>query len=179
VKIAVTPSSPMTDDAAALHATLSAALPVLQTHCHEPWWLIGSAALHVSGVLDIRVHDIDVLVTDADAMRLLAHWRERIDDAFQPERTDLFRSRFGRIGGFALPVEVMGNLELRRGGEWQPVWPTDRIEVEWRGLYLAVPGLSAQCVILETFGRPKDLAKAEAVRRHLPSALAPGTSSLP
>lgn len=172
-------SSPMTDDATALHATLSAALPVLHSHCREPWWLIGSAALHVSGVPDIRVHDVDVLVTDADAVRLLAHWRERIDDAFQPERTDLFRSRFGRIGGFALPLEVMGNLELRRAGEWQPVWPSDRELVPWRGLSIATPSLAAQCVILEAFGRPKDLAKAEAVRRHVRSALAPGTSSLP
>lgn len=163
----MTPSSPMTDDAAALHATLSAALPVLQTHCREPWWLIGSAALHVSGVPDIRVHDIDVLVTDADAVRLLAHWRERIDDAFRPDRTDLFRSRFGRVGGFALPLEVMGNLELHRAGEWRPVWPADRETIAWRGLSVPVPSLQAQCAILEDFGREKDLAKAEAVRRYL------------
>ncbi len=158
---------PMTADAAALHATLSAALPVLQTHCRDPWWLIGSAALHVSGVPDIAVHDIDVLVTDADAVRLLAHWRERIDETFQPERTDLFRSRFGRIGGFALPLEVMGNLELRRAGEWRPVWPADRVTITWCGLTMHVPSLQAQSAILESFGRPKDVAKAEAVRRYL------------
>jgi hypothetical protein len=158
---------PMTADAAALHATLSAALPVLQTHCRDPWWLIGSAALHVSGVPDIAVHDIDVLVTDADAVRLLAHWRERIDETFQPERTDLFRSRFGRIGGFALPLEVMGNLELLRDGAWWPVWPADREVIEWLGLTVPVPSLQAQCAILESFGRVKDLAKAEAVRRFL------------
>jgi hypothetical protein len=173
------PSSPLLESASDLHAALSAILPVLHSHCRDPWWLIGSAALHVSGVPDIAVHDIDVLATEADATRLLAHWRERIDDAFQPERTDLFRSRFGRIGGFALPLEVMGNLELRRAGEWQPVWPADRELVQWRGLSMGTPSLAAQCVILEAFGRPKDLVKAEAVRRHLRSALAPGTSSLP
>ncbi|PKM09024.1 MAG: hypothetical protein CVV14_01605 [Gammaproteobacteria bacterium HGW-Gammaproteobacteria-4] len=160
-------SAPMTADAVALHATLSAALPVLHAHCCEPWWLIGSAALHVSGVPGIAVHDIDVLVSDADAVRLLAHWRERIDDAFQPERTDLFRSRFGRIGGFALPLEVMGNLELLRDGEWQPVWPADREAIEWHGLTVPVPSLPAQCVILESFGRPKDIAKAVALRQRL------------
>jgi len=157
--------TPLTDNAAALHATLSAALPVLHARCREPWWLIGSAALHVSDVPGIAVHDIDVLVDDADAVRLLAHWRERIDEAFQPERSDLFRSRFGRIGGFALPLEVMGNLELLRDGEWQPVWPADREMVEWCGLTVPVPSLAAQCAILEDFGRPKDIAKAEAVRQ--------------
>lgn len=170
-------SAPMTAGAVALHTTLSAALPALHHNCRDPWWLIGSAALHISGVPDIAVHDIDVLVTDADATRLLAHWRDRIDDAFQPERTDLFRSRFGRVTGFALPLEVMGNLELRRAGEWQPVWPADRELVQWRGLSMATPSLAAQCVILEAFGRPKDLVKAEAVRRHLRGALAPGTLS--
>ncbi len=161
------PSSPLLESASNLHAALSAILPVLHSHCREPWWLIGSAALHVSGVLDIHVHDIDVLVTDADAVRLLAHWRERFDHAFQPERTDLFRSRFGRIGGFALPVEVMGNLELCRAGEWQPVWPADREAIAWCGLTVPVPSLQSQCAILESFGRPKDVAKAEAVRRYL------------
>lgn len=161
------PSSPLLESASDLHAALSAILPVLHSHCRDPWWLIGSAALHVSGVPDIAVHDIDVLVTDADATRLLAHWRERIDAAFEPERTDLFRSRFGRIGGFALPVEVMGDLELFRDGAWRMVWPADRDMVEWCGLTVPVPSLAAQCAILESFGRPKDIAKAEAVRRHL------------
>ncbi|PIX61130.1 MAG: hypothetical protein COZ47_03690 [Lysobacterales bacterium CG_4_10_14_3_um_filter_64_11] len=150
-----------------MHTTLSAALSALQIHCREPWWLIGSAALHVAGVPDIAVHDVDVLVSDGDAMRLLAQWHERIDSAFQPERGDLFRSRFGRVSGFALPVEVMGNLELFRAGGWQAVRPTDREMVEWQGLLVAVPSLGAQCAILESFGRPKDLAKAEQLWRYL------------
>lgn len=156
-----------TDNAAALRATLGAALPVLHCRCREPWWLIGSAALHISGVPGIEVHDIDVLVADADAVRLLAGWHERLDDAFQPERTDLFRSRFGRVDGFALPLEVMGDLKLRRDGEWQLVRPTDRILIRWQGFSVPVPSLPAQRAILESFGRAKDLAKAEVVRRHL------------
>lgn len=165
--MAMTPALPQQGSAAGLHATLSAIVPLLHGHCDDPWWLIGSAALNISGVPDIAVHDVDVLVSDADAVRLLAHWHQRIDNAFQPERTDLFRSRFGRIGGFALPVEVMGNLELHRAGEWQPVRPTDREVIEWRGLSVPVPSLHAQCAILEAFGRPKDMAKADAVRRLL------------
>ena len=161
------PSRPSTDCAAAVQATLSAILPALYHHCREPWWLIGSAALHVSAVPGITVHDIDVLVADADAVRLLAHWHERIDDAFQPERPDLFRSRFGRISGCALPVEVMGNLELFRDGTWQPVRPADRKVVEWRGLSVPVPSLAAQCAILESFGRAKDIARAHAVKQML------------
>lgn len=163
----MTPASPLRESTSDLHAALSAILPVLHSHCREPWWLIGSAALHISGVPDIAVHDVDVLVADADAMRLLAHWHERIDSAFHPERTDLFRSRFGRIGGFALPVEVMGDLELFQDGAWQMVRPADRELIEWRGLTLPAPSLPAQCAILESFGRPKDLAKAEAVKGYL------------
>ncbi|MDP1696443.1 MAG: hypothetical protein Q8L45_01430 [Xanthomonadaceae bacterium] len=161
------PSPPLIAPAAAVQATLSAIVPTLHHHCREPWWLIGSAALHVAGVPDIAVHDIDVLVSDADAVRLLAHWHERIDNAFQPERSDLFRSRFGRISGFALPLEVMGNLELFRDGTWQPVRPADREVVEWRGLSVPVPSLVAQCAILESFGRAKDIARAHAVKQML------------
>lgn len=160
-------SLPLNDPATAVQATLSAIVPILHQYCREPWWLIGSAALYVCGVPGIAVHDVDVLVCAADAERLLTHWRERIDEAFQPERSDLFRSRFGRIGGFALPLEVMGNLELLRDGEWQPVLPVDREAIEWHGLTVPVPSLPAQCVILESFGRAKDLAKADAVRRVL------------
>jgi len=163
----MTPASLPLEATSDLHAALNAILPVLHNHCREPWWLIGSAALHISGVLDIAVHDVDVMVSDADARRLLAHWRESIDPAFRPERPDLFRSHFGRIRGYALPVEVMGNLELFRDGVWQAVCPADRAVVEWQGLSVAVPGLAAQCAILESFGRAKDIAKADAVRRLL------------
>lgn len=159
------PSAPTQDDSAALHATLAAALPVLYAQCVDPWWLIGSAALRVCGVPGIAVHDVDVLVSAADAGRLLWQWRQCIDAAFQPERTDLFRSRFGRIGGFALPLEVMGDLQLRRDGAWRPVRPADRSEVDWNGLRLPVPGLDTQLAVLEAFGRPKDLAKAAMVRQ--------------
>lgn len=158
---------PPAESAAALQATLLAILPVLHRHCHDSWWLIGSAALHIAGVPGIAVHDVDLLLSDGDAARLLVQWRAHIDGAFQPERSDLFRSRFARIGGFALSLEIMGNLQVFHDGTWQLVWPVDRVMVEWHGLSVAVPSLSAQCAILETFGRPKDIANAERSRRVL------------
>lgn len=150
-----------------LFATLTAALPALEHCCADPWWLIGSGALRIAGVPDIAVHDVDVLSSDADAARLLAHWREQLDPAYVPERHSLFRSRFGRVLGFALPLEVMGNLELRRDGEWGRVVPNDRGYVDWRGLRVPVPSLSAQCVILQAFARRKDLAKVEVLQQFL------------
>src|SRR3546814_5678991 len=66
----MTPALPQQGSAAGLHATLNTILPLLLGHFDDPWWLIGSAALHISGVPDIAVHDVDVLVSDAVAMRL-------------------------------------------------------------------------------------------------------------
>src|SRR3546814_17967144 len=60
--MAMTPALPQQESAAALHATLNTILPLLPGHCDDPWWLLGSAALHISGVPPIALPHVDVLV---------------------------------------------------------------------------------------------------------------------
>lgn len=152
----------------ALDVALCEALPVLAAHTRDPWWLIGSAALVLWGVPGVACHDLDLLVSTADAERLERVWRDRRRHEFAPANDHLFRSRFARYGDFALPVETMGGLELRDpAGGWRPLVPSDRRALEHDGGTLYLPSLPALIAILEAFGRDKDLDKAERARRHL------------
>lgn len=119
----------------------------------DPWWVIGSAAVRLHGGAT-SVADIDVLASARDAARLLAAWPGA---ATIGGASAQFRSHpFARLEGAALPVEVMGDLELRTAHGWQPVRPLTRVA---RG-EVFVPDRSELVAILRAFGREKDVARA-------------------
>jgi hypothetical protein len=123
----------------------------------EPWWIIGSAAACLIG-LHGHPADVDLLVGEEDAHRLLGLWKS------EPQATlpsHLFRSTvFGRVSVAPLPIEVMAGLRVH--GE--PLVPRSRLPVPWRGKLLYVPDLGEQVAILRLFGREKDLRRADALR---------------
>ena len=161
----------------ALFVALAELVPDLHVHCAEPWCLIGSAAARLSGA-EVDVADVDVLVSRADADTLLALWADRRDDAHVPVDGDRFRSHFARFHFPGLPVEVMGGLELDRGEGWQPVLPGRLVLVGVQGMAVPVPSLDDQVRILESFGRDKDRARADALRRlRQPPSVLPIVSS--
>lgn len=143
----------------ALRDTLAATVPQLHAHCRDAWVVIGSAAAALAGA-PVEVADLDLLTSERDAERLIALWSAQQDRAYQPAASDRFRSRFARFLFPAMPVEVMGGLELHTAQGWQPVHAHDIAPVACAGVEVPIPTRSEQIRILQSFGRPKDLQRA-------------------
>jgi hypothetical protein len=150
-----------------LSATLTAALPAMARTFLDPWWLIGSAALRLGGIVRVDPADVDVLCSGGDAGRLIAAWQEHLDVAYAPRDEDRFRSRFARFRHLPMPLEVMGDLQVPAGAGWQLV----RVEAAQRvfcdGHAVPIPSWQEQIRILRLFGRDKDLAKADLISSHI------------
>lgn len=147
----------------ALHEAIAASVPLLHAHCRDPWVVIGSAACALAGA-DVEVADLDLLTSTTDAERLIAMWPSRLDTSYVPAGVDRFRSRFARFLFPGMPLEVMGNLELHDADGWQPVQVNETVHVTVAGVVVAIPSRDELIRILESFGRPKDLARAELLR---------------
>jgi hypothetical protein len=146
-----------------LHEAIAASVPLLHAHCRDPWVVIGSAACALAGA-DVEVADLDLLTSTADAERLIALWPSRLDTSYVPAGADRFRSRFARFLFPGMPLEVMGNLELHDADGWQPVQVNETVHVTVADVAVAIPSRDEQIRILKSFGRPKDLVRAELLR---------------
>jgi hypothetical protein len=153
----------MTPAPQALREVLAAVVPPLREHCRDAWVVIGSAAVALAGA-PVEVADLDLLTSHADAERLIALWGAELDSAYQPAASDRFRSRFARFLFPGMAVEVMGGLELHAAQGWVPVQVHDIEHVACAGLAVPVPSRAEQIRILESFGRPKDLQRAQLLR---------------
>ncbi len=134
-------------------------------HDASDWWIIGSAAMVLCGV-ETEAKDVDVFGSEATIAKVL----ERLDLAPLPPTDDpLFRSTVFAAhqppGG--VPVELMGGFEVRTKGVWQPLQLHTRRRIETATGPVFVPELSEQIVILELFGRDKDLMRADLIRKFL------------
>lgn len=149
----------------ALRDVIAASVPSLQAHCRDPWVVIGSAACALAGAA-VEVADLDLLTSTADAERLIALWPSRLDTHYVPAGADRFRSRFARFmfPGIDMPLEVMGGLALQDADGWQPVQVNKTMHVTVADVAVAIPSCDEQIRILKSFGRPKDLARAELLR---------------
>jgi hypothetical protein len=129
---------------------------------HDPWWLIGSAAVALHGAPVDDIADVDVLMSLADADALLR--AAGVDPA--PGIPDArFRSLlFGTWRAPPLPVEVMAGLDVAADDGWRRIAPETRIPVALGGETLFVPARDELGAILTAFGRPKDLERARLLR---------------
>ncbi|WP_147276284.1 hypothetical protein [Sphingomonas aracearum] len=127
----------------------------------DPWWVIASAAVALHGADPGHVADVDVLLSVADARRILpAIGVELQGGSAHPA----FRSSiFGRWTGTALPVEFMADFHHRSDGAWLPVRPATRQSVEVEGAMVFVPEKGELQAMLTAFGRPKDMARARSL----------------
>jgi len=127
----------------------------------DPWWLIGGAAVALHGVGTGDLVDIDVVMSRNDAARLLhalGAAPERGGGAAQ------FRSAvFGHWRGAALPVDIMGDFEACSAGVWRRIQPQTRDHFDIAGRSLYAPARAELIELLRMFGRPKDLARADAL----------------
>ena len=152
---------PLPDDlAAALDALAGAAA---DADLRDPWWVFGGAAMALLGLTDWRVPDIDVLTSPGDARRLAAALDARV--VTDPGEGQ-FRSRvYARAEGRSVPIEIMAELEVRTGADWRPVRFDTRLPMTVPGGLLHIPALAEQIATARLFGRPKDLARADALER--------------
>lgn len=127
----------------------------------DDWWLIGSTAVALHGADPGTIADIDVLLSEADARRILPMLGL---PAAEGRPDDRFASQvFASWHAAPLPVEFMAGLSRRAGGQWQPVLPRSRVEVVGEGWKVFVPGRAELAAILRSFGRPKDLRRLAAL----------------
>lgn len=131
---------------------------VVMRAAEDPWWLIGSAAVALLGAEPVTVADVDVLLSDADAVRVFA--------ALGLERRAgaphaLFRSTM--LAGWERPpykVEFMSGLQVNTAGGWVAVAPETREAVELGPVTLYTPSRRELRQILLAFGRAKDHERA-------------------
>lgn len=147
----------------ALRDVVTASVPLLRAHCRDPWVIIGSAACALTGV-DVDVADLDLLTSSADAERLIGLWPSQLDTSYTPAGADRFRSRFARFQFPGMPLEVMGDLELHDADGWHAVRVNDVVHINVADIAVPIPSRAEQIRILESFGRPKDLARAALLR---------------
>lgn len=147
----------------ALCEVVAASVPLLQQHCRDPWVVIGSVACALAGAV-VEVSDLDVLTSPADAQLLLSLWPQRLEVSYEPTDADRFRSCFARFKFPGMPLEVMGGLELNQADGWRPVRVNDIQHVVIDNFSVPIPSRTEQIRLLQSFGRPKDLARAEQLR---------------
>ncbi|HXH17289.1 MAG TPA: hypothetical protein VNJ10_14300 [Sphingomonas sp.] len=140
-----------------LSQTLAETIDVLR-ETRDPWWIISSAAVALHGVTPIAVGDVDVLVSVADATRVM-------DALGVAPTTDaansVFRSAvFGRWTGAPLVVEIMADFHVATSGGWVGILPRTRVPILVEGRVAHVPDREELLAMLRLFGRPKDLARA-------------------
>ncbi|WP_332772245.1 hypothetical protein [Phenylobacterium sp.] len=150
----------MIDIAPDLAATLDAVRAVAG-QLEDDWWVFGSAGMAMVGVRGLSPPDLDLIVSERDARRLIMLWKGEVE-ASRPSA--LFRSRlFAKARVAPLPIEIMTHLEVQTGDGWQVVLPQTRQANPWRDGFIFTPTASEQAEICRLFGRPKDLARIAAL----------------
>ncbi len=123
----------------------------------DPWWVISSAAVALHGVTPVEVGDVDVLMSVADARRVM----DRVGIVPTNDGASaLFRSTlFGRWETPPLVVEIMAGFHVATGAGWTEVLPRTRVSLPLDGRVVYVPDRAELAGILRMFGRPKDLER--------------------
>ncbi|MDB5452486.1 MAG: hypothetical protein JWO33_1064 [Caulobacteraceae bacterium] len=127
----------------------------------EPWCVIGSCALMIAKAPLADCPDLDILTTTAGAIALEAAWADRRDRAYAPDPASPFRSRFSRYGFDLGAVEVMGDLTMNGA----LVTVQEIAAAPFGGMSVPIPILAEQARLFRLFGRPKDRARLELLRR--------------
>jgi hypothetical protein len=143
-----------------LSASLNAIGPIMD-QAHDLWWIIASAAVALHGADPGHVADVDVLLSVADAGRILPTIGIELR---QGSAHAAFRSNiFGTWTGTALPVEFMADFDHRSGEAWLPVRPVTRQLIRVDGVIVFVPEKAELQSMLTAFGRPKDMKRARSL----------------
>lgn len=113
----------------------------------------------LAGLDDLPVQDVDVLASPRDALRLIAALDGRpVEDPGEGR----FRSRvFGQILTTPVPIDIMGDMEVRSDDDWTLLRFHTRTPVAIGAGLIHIPSVREQIDTCRLFGRPKDLQRAE------------------
>lgn len=125
----------------------------------DDYFIIGSAALVLTGIDIKNIPDIDILTSDRNANYLKEIWKDKLVENHITKRDDLFSSNFAHYNFEALDIEVMGNLKIQNNNKWEPLIIQDYVIISDGEMQIKVPTLQEQERILKLFGREKDLVK--------------------
>lgn len=149
----------------AIEPDLAATLKVVAAGCaalQDDWWVFGGAAMALAGVPGLSPPDIDLIVSERDAASLIAAWEAQVETAAP---SPLFRSKvFARTTIAPLPIEIMAGFEVCEGRAWSAVLPATRQLAALSTGAIFIPTPAEQAKICRRFGRPKDLARIDALQ---------------
>ncbi|RYE04258.1 MAG: hypothetical protein EOP61_01325 [Sphingomonadales bacterium] len=120
----------------------------------DDWWVIGSAAAVLHGASLGEIADIDVMLSVADARRILPGLGVALTPGVADQR---FRSEFYcQWTSPPVPVDFMAGFTAHGA----PLVPATREAITIGEQILFVPAKDELIAILQFFGRPKDLERA-------------------
>ena len=127
----------------------------------DEWWVIGGAAAALAGADIADIGDVDLLLSEGDARRLLAAWPAAPASA---PPSDRFRSAvFRRFDHAPLAIEAFGGFEMKVRGRWRAILPLTREAIS--GVF--TPSVAEQIALLEIMARDKDRRRIDALRARL------------
>lgn len=138
---------------------------------NSEFYVIGASAMILSDIEIGETSDIDILTTELNASKLQHLLKVYMEVAPETKENDLFHSNFARFNLPLMDIEVMGNLQIRKNGIWQPVCVQKYKEVSVGEIIVRIPTIEEQKRILSLFGREKDLKRLQMLEWHSLDAL--------
>jgi len=133
----------------------------------DNFYLIGSAALSLSGVKLDKIYDVDILVSDSDADFLRTEWGHRLIKEHITTDDELFSSKFARYKFSLLDIEIMGELKVNKQGIWERLEISACESLTVGNFEIKIPTLDEQKRILQLFGREKDKKRIKLIDKQL------------
>lgn len=130
------------------------------------WCIIGASAMILSGIKIEKTSDIDILTTKEGADEWKSALQEYLELNPKTKEDDLFRSNFARFKFPLIDIEVMGGLQVNKGGNWNDVLVNDFHEIPIGDTFVKIPTTNELRRILSLFGRDKDLKRLAMITRH-------------
>lgn len=128
----------------------------------DPWWIIGSTAMVLAGIRGVVPDDIDVISTSRTITQIAQN--AGIEIPVQKLHPTFQSHPYMRIPvDSGIDIELMADLKLRRESQWAPLDIKSRVALSIEGHTAFIPSLTEQQMILEMFGRPKDLVKIQLI----------------
>jgi len=146
--------------------TLKEAFPSLKL-MRDDFYLIGSAALILSGIKIENIYDLDILVSDRDADFLMVEWGNRLIIEHVTKDNELFSSKFARYKFSELDIEILGELKVNKVGVWERLEISDSQSITIDDFEIKTPTLNEQKRILQLFGRKKDKDRLKLIDKKL------------
>jgi hypothetical protein len=133
----------------------------------DNFYIIGSAALSLTGTKLDEMNDIDILTSTRDAVFLGKEWGNRFIEGNTMKDDELFLSKFARYKFSVLDIEIMGELKVNKNGIWERLKITECESIATGGFEIKIPTLEEQKRILQLFGRVKDMQRIKLIDKQL------------